>query len=85
MFSILLALECEARQLILPKIVSHFGCLPVATGCSKLDLILFVFCLSLDRDNHKVLPKHHICSYIQFLCNCFHLMNCQCRECFDYE
>ena len=47
MFPILLALECDAKQLILPKMVSHFGCLPVATGCSKLDQILFVFCLFL--------------------------------------
>ena len=43
----------------------------------------FLFCLSLDQDNHRVLPKHHLCSYIWFICNCFHLMNCKCRERFD--
>ena len=43
------------------------------------------FCLFLDQDNHQVFPKHHFCSYIRFLCNCFHLMNCQCRERFDCE
>ena len=43
MFSILFALEFGARQLILPKMVSHFRCLPVATGCSELYQIFFVF------------------------------------------
>ena len=42
MFSILFALEFGARQLILPKRVSHFRCLPVANGCSKFHQILFV-------------------------------------------
>ena len=43
MFSILFSLEFWARQLILPKMVSHFHCLPVATGCSELHQIFFVF------------------------------------------
>ena len=43
------------------------------------------FCLSLDQDNHKVIPKHHLYLYIWFLCNCFHLIHCQCRERFDCE
>ena len=43
MFLILLALEFGFRQLILPKMVSHFYCLPVATGCSEFHQILFVF------------------------------------------
>ena len=42
-FSILLALEFGARQLILPEMISHFRCLPVATGCSELHQIFFVF------------------------------------------
>ena len=41
------------------------------------------FCLSLDQNNHKVHSKHNLCSYIRFLCSCFNLMNCQCRERFD--
>ena len=43
MFSILFPLELRARQLILPEIVSHFRCLPVATGRSELYQIFFVF------------------------------------------
>ena len=86
MFLILLALEFGFRQLILPKMVSHFYCLPVATGCSEFHQILFVFfCLSLDQDNQRVLPKHHFCLYIPFLCNCFYLMDCQCLERFNCE
>ena len=45
----------------------------------------FCFCLSLDWDNHTVLPKRNLFTFIRFLCNCFHLMNCQCRERFDCE
>ena len=41
-FSILLALEFGARRLILPEMISHFRCLPVATGCSELQQIFFV-------------------------------------------
>ena len=70
MFPILLALECRAWQLIPSEMVSHFRCVPVATGCSKLHQFFGVFCLSLGQDNHKVLPKHHLCLYIQlFLSN----------------
>ena len=43
MFSILLPLEFRTRQLILPEMVSHFRCLPVATGRSELYQIFFVF------------------------------------------
>ena len=43
MFSILLALEFVARQLIQPEIVSHFCCLQVATRCSELHQIFVVF------------------------------------------
>ena len=43
MFSILFALEFGARQLIPPEMVSDFRCLPVATGCSELHQIFFVF------------------------------------------
>ena len=43
MFSILFALEFGARQIILPKMVCHFRCLPVAIGCSELHQIFFVF------------------------------------------
>ena len=68
MFSIFFALEAGARQLILPEMVSHFCCcVPVATGCSELHEIFLCFRLALDQDNHNVLPKHHLCSYIRFL------------------
>ena len=43
MFSILLALVFGVRQLILPEMVSHFCCLPMATGRSELHQIFFVF------------------------------------------
>ena len=43
------------------------------------------FCLSLDQDNYKVLTSHHLRLYIGFLCNCFHLMNCQCHACFNFK
>ena len=43
MFSILFTLEFGTRQLVLPKMVSHFCCLPAATGCSDLHQIFFVF------------------------------------------
>ena len=55
MFSVMFALEFGTIQLILPDMVSHFCCLPVANGCSELH---------------------------QFLCNCFHLINCQCHDFF---
>ena len=85
MFSTLFVLEFEARQLILPDMVSHFRCVLVATGCSELHQILFVFFSFFGPRYHKVLPKHYLCLYIRFLCNYFHLMNCQCRERFDCE
>ena len=86
-FSILFSQEFGVRQLILPEMVSHFCCLPVATGLDPLSSTKFSLCscLTLDQDNHKVLPNHHLSSYIRFPCNCFHLMNCQCRESFHWE
>ena len=43
MLSILFALEFGTRQLILPEMVSHYRFLPLATGCSELHQIFFVF------------------------------------------
>ena len=55
MFSVMFALEFGTIQLILPDMISHFRCLPMANRCSELH---------------------------QFLCNCFHLINCQCHDFF---
>ena len=43
MFSVLFALELWVKQLILPKMVAHFRCLPVATRSFELYQTIFVF------------------------------------------
>ena len=43
MFLILFGLEFTAKQFYLPEMVSHFRCLPVATGCSEYHQILIMF------------------------------------------
>ena len=75
-FSILLALEFGVRQLIQPEIISHFAVYKWLLDALNSTKSSLCFCLSLDQDNQKVLPKHHLCSYMQCLCNCFRLMDC---------
>ena len=63
-------------------LLSTSGRLLDALSSTKFSLC---FCLSLEQDDHKFLPKHHLCSCTRLLYNCFHLMNCQCREYFNCE
>ena len=67
MFSVLFALEFGTVQLILPEMISHFCCLPVANGCSELHQFLCNCFHLINGQCHELFD----CEWIVFLARIF--------------